>query len=125
MWVPKQVIEWFSSMKNVAEVNAAVSVEAISGYREQLAAVMAERDALKLQAAVNQTNFDWLRFKVNSLEAERAALIELAYKIKLPVPEIAHTQPPMDPSFDPRNFTGFEDVGEAFAKHMGLPSYTS
>ena len=68
MWVPSKVIDWFTAMKTASEQHAAVSVVALQGMQEELAAVRAERDALKVQMAVNQTNFDWLRMRVNVLE---------------------------------------------------------
>ena len=111
MWVPKGVIDWFH-----------ISKESVDSLRTELAAVRAERDSLKTQLAVTQTNFDWLRMKINQLEFERTGLIERAYDIKLPAPEIVR-QPAVDPTFDPRMFTGFDDVGESVAKKLGLPIY--
>jgi hypothetical protein len=121
MWVPKQVIEWFSSMRDVAETNAVVSIEALNQYRAQLAAITAERDTLKIQLAVQNNHFDWLRMRVNTLEVERSGLVEKAYGIKLPIPEIVRTVTDR-PSLDEKNFS-FEDVGKDMARTLGLPDY--
>jgi len=110
-------------MKNVAEINAAVSVEAINNLREELSAVRSERDALKLQLAVSQNHFDWLRLRVNMLETERAQLIQKAYGIQLPVPEVIRTPlPGQGPDESQKQFS-FDDVGEELARKLGLPSY--
>jgi hypothetical protein len=108
-------------MRTVAETNAMVSIEAIQQYREQLAVVTAERDTLKVQAAINQANMDWIRMRINTLELERTQLIEAAYHIKLPAPELLRVNPSM-PNFDANTFS-FEDVGEKVAKDLGLISY--
>ena len=109
MWVPASVIEWFHISKQV-----------VDSQREDLAAVRAERDILKLQLASSQNHFDWLRVRVNILEAERTQLIEKAYGIKIPVPEIVRT-PVVNPL--EMNNALFEDVGDDTAKTLGLPQY--
>ncbi len=121
MWIPRQVVEWFTSMRDVAETNAMVSIEAINQYREQLAAVTADRDALKLHTATVQNTAEWLRIRVNALEVERAQLIEKAYGIKLPAPELVRPAPPAS-AFDSRNLS-FDDLGDTVAKELGLPLY--
>lgn len=108
MWIPSLVIEYFK-----------VSKEAVDELRIELAAVRAERDAIKLQQAVDRTHFDWLRTRINALEAENKALIQKAYDIRLPVPELMRqTAVPIDPN----QFT-FEDVGDELARKLGLPVY--
>jgi len=121
MWISKEVVGWFTSMRNVAETNAMVSIEAIQQYREQLAAVIAERDALKAQILTAQNNAEWLRMRVNALEMERAKLMEKAYNIQLPVPELARAITTTLP-FDARAFS-FDDVGDQRARELGLPVY--
>lgn len=97
-----------------------VAKEAVQDLREELAAVKAERDVLSKQLIVAQTNMDWMRIKVNSLEAERPGLIEKAFDIKLPsVPEILRT-PRTQPDFNPAPFA---DIGEDLAKVLGMPTY--
>lgn len=109
MWIPQLVVEYLK-----------VSKEAVDDIRGDLAVVRAERDALKIQLATSQTNFEWLRHKVNQLEFENKALIEKAYEIKLPVPELARRSPSMDMlSID----QGFNDIGEELARQLGLPTY--
>ena len=120
MFVPERVIEWFTDLRNDADSNAEVAKSAIADLREELSAVRAERDSLKLQNAVSQNHFDWLRLRVNALETERAQLIKKAYGIDLPVPEIVRApQFPID--FNPASM--FEDVGEKTARELGLPVY--
>lgn len=110
MWVSSKFSDWFH-----------VSQEAVQSLREELAATKAERDTLKLQAAVDRINFDWLRVRVNSLEVEKVALIEKAYSIKLPAPEIART-PVIGQEARMDEFS-FQDIGEDLARKFGLPAY--
>lgn len=110
MWVPGAVVEWFH-----------ISKQAVDSLREELSGVRAERDSLKLQLASSQNHFDWLRVRVNALEVERAQLIEKAYGIKIPVPEIVR------PSKSPLelNTDIFNDMGDDAAKTLGLPVYSN
>ena len=119
MFVPERVIEWFTDVRNDADSNAEVAKTAIADLREELSAVRAERDSLKLQNSISQNHFDWLRVRTNQLEVERAQLLEKAYGIKTPVPEIVRT------SVAPIVFNSalFEDVGEKTARELGLPVY--
>lgn len=120
MWVPSQVISWFTSLKEDSERNAKTSLEALTYLREELASVRAERDSVKLQLGVTQTNFDWLRMKVNGLEAEKAALLEKLYGMRVPVPELIRT-PAKDPTTDDFSFA---DIGDDLAKKYGFPTYS-
>lgn len=111
MWVPASVVEWFH-----------ISKQAVESLREEVAALRAERDALRLQLASSTNHFDWLRIRVNSLEVERAQLIEKAYGIKIPVPEVVRST---SPTQDMINQFSFEDMGDDMAKKLGLPVYNS
>jgi hypothetical protein len=108
MWVPEKFRSWFE-----------VSKEAVESQREELAAVRADRDALKLQLAVSQNNFDWLRLRVNTLEVERAQLIQKAYGFSTPIPEVVRS--PVNPV--DLNADLFSDMGEKSAKEHGFPTY--
>ena len=111
MWVPKAVADWFQ-----------ISKESVDALREELAATKAERDVLRNQLTFTQVNFDWLRIQTNALQMERTALMEKAYGIKIPAPEIVQSMPKNDPTFDPKQFS-FEDMGEDLAKRLGFPKY--
>ena len=119
MWVPAQVIDWFTALRKDADTNAEVAKEALSGLREDLAALRSERDALKQQLTAAQINSDWLRIRVNTLEVERAGLIEKAYNIKLPVPELQRAMK-MDPTIEQFSF---DDMGDEMARKLGFPVY--
>ena len=99
-----------------------ISRESVDKLRQELAAVKAERDNLKLQAVADRTNFDWLRTRINALELENKALIQKAYDIRLPAPELIRTsnQAAADAN-TPMDIFG--DIGEDLAKHLGLPQY--
>jgi len=108
MWVPEKFRSWFE-----------VSKEAVDSQREELAALRAEKDILKVQLAVAQNNFDWLRTRINVLEVERAQLIKAAYGISTPIPEVVRS--PVNPV--DLNADLFSDMGEKSAKAMGFPQY--
>jgi chromosome segregation ATPase len=110
MWLPDKSFDLFR-----------ISKDTVDFMREELASLKAERDGLKTQLANTQANFEWLRVKVNSLEMERASLLEKVYGMKIPVPEIAR-QPVVPQGF---NSDLFEDVGEKMAKELGFPTYSS
>ena len=65
-----------------------VAKERVDSLREELAAVRAERDVLKTQYATLQNSFDWVRMQINQLQAENKALMNRAYGIQVPVPEL-------------------------------------
>ncbi len=107
MWLSSKFVDLFS-----------ISKETVSSLREDLAAVRAERDTLKFQLQVSQNQFDWLRVQVNTLQAERAALIDRAYGIKVPSPEIVRTAKPDISKLG--DLTGFEHVDEETAERLGI-----
>jgi hypothetical protein len=69
-----------------------LNVEETRRLREDLAAVRAERDSLKTQVATNTVMNDWLRIRVNSLEFEKSALMQKAFNVRMPAPEIVRTE---------------------------------
>lgn len=108
MWVSAAVKDWFK-----------VSHQAYEDLKIQNAALQAELLALKIQAATDKTNFDWLRIRVNELERENKALIQKAYNISLPAAEL--TRPQQMP-LDPYEFS-FTDIGDDLAKKLGMPIF--
>ena len=77
MWVPKEVADWFR-----------ISKDSVDALREELAAVRAERDHLRIQLATTQNNFDWVKTQINQLQVENKSLMAKAYGISVPVPEL-------------------------------------
>lgn len=108
MWVPSKIIEWFG-----------LNAEIVRDMQAELAVARAERDALRVQLGVAQNSFEWIRVRVNQLEAERNGLLEKAYGIKLPAPEILRTSN-IDMN---QQHLSFEDVGNEWAKKLGYPLY--
>lgn len=105
MWIPKTLVDLFSA-----------NAEIVRTQQAEIAVLRAERDGLKVQSAVTQNTLDWLRVKVNQLELERSGLIEKAYNIKLPAPEII-SRPSVQR--DMTEFT-FDDERESIALKHGL-----
>jgi len=111
MWIPKSIVDWITSVK----------LDEAPKLREENSALRAERDVLKFQLQVSQNQFDWLRMQVNTLQLERMALLEKAYGIKVPAPEIIRV-PVLGEDTRQEEFS-FEDVGEEIAKQLGYPVY--
>lgn len=110
MWITNRALDWFK-----------ISQDSMASLREELAAAKAERDRLQKENLSLQVNFDWLRMQVNTLQLERGALLEKAYNIKLPVPEIVRS-PTMGEQGKLDEFS-FEDIGDEVARKLGLPLY--
>lgn len=95
-----------------------VSKDSVDALREELASVRAERDALSTRITSLQTNFDWLRMQWNQMQAENKALLERAYGVRVPVPELINRT---DKTFTLQDM--FSDIGDDEARQIGLPSY--
>lgn len=75
MWISSKVAHWLMSDK------------------DELTRLRTANELLTRQLATTQTNFDWLRMRVNQLESERVVLLEKAYDVKLRlVPEVSHAK---------------------------------
>lgn len=105
MWIPKQIVDLFSST------------------RDDLVKAKAERDLFRDQVSQSTILCDWLRLQVNSLQNERAALLEKAYNIRVPVPQIERA-PVRGETVSIEDFS-FDDVGDEMARKLGLPVYNS
>lgn len=75
-----------------------------------------EARTLSEQNKVLQTNLDWLRFRTNQLEKERAQLLFQVSGVKIPTPEIQITPERVDYNQLP----SFEDVGDDEAARLGV-----
>lgn len=85
---------WLSEkLRSLLELN----VDQTKALREELAAVRAERDALKLQASIAQNNFEWARTRLNTVEFEKAALLQKAFNVNIPAPEVVRTSRDLKP----------------------------
>lgn len=110
MWVPKAVVGWFQ-----------ISKEGFDDLRIDRAQLQAQRDLYKEEVVRLHIVEDWLRMQVNSLQAERTALLEKAYGIRVPTPEIVRA-PVMNDLTAERDFS-FDDIGDHAAKLIGYPTY--
>src|SRR5258705_13442806 len=111
MWLSGKLVELFN-----------ISKETVQTMREDLASVRAERDTLKFQLQVAHNTADWLKAQVNTLQYERVALLEKAYGVRTPVPEIARA--PLMGSQLRSDEISFDDMGDEMAKRLGLPTYS-
>ena len=118
MWISDRVADWVSDLKKDADIQADVAKQALSDLKEELATTRTERDVLRNQLATLQTNFDWLRMNWNQIQAENKALLERAYGIRVPVPELVNRS---DSQFKLQDL--FSDVGDEEASRIGFPLY--
>lgn len=115
MFVPKTLIDWITTVK----------LDEAPKLREENAALRAERDTLKLELAKSHFTQDWFRMQINTLQLERTALLNKAYSINVPAPELiqARVLPREDEPKIPTAMD-FEDMGDSLAKKLGLPTYS-
>lgn len=112
MWLPKSLFDLFS-----------ISRAHVEDLKVENSTLKIEVNLLKADLASSRANGEWLRVKVNALELERASLLEKVYGLRVPVPEIARTLPPHDPSLPSLNLDIFNDLGDEVSKRLGLPVY--
>lgn len=108
MWVPQQLLELFS-----------IGKDTVTELRQEVAVLRADRDSLRDQLRRQQILSDWIRIRVNGLEAERVQLIEKAYGIQIPTPEILKTATAYTPD-ESISQLGFDHVDDEMAKKLGI-----
>lgn len=109
MWLNNRVVEWFH-----------ISRDVLAAMREEVAALRAERDSLKLQLNATNNQMTWICAQINLLQAERAEFIAKIYGIKAPaVPEIQHTTP-LNKILPRMGELGFQHIDEDTAKSLGI-----
>jgi len=108
MWVPHALVDLFTLTR-----------DAVDSTKQELAVVKAERDLLQRQLTSTQINFDWIKMQINTLQYERTALLEKAYGIKIPAPEIVRA-PVLSGESTLQEFS-FDDIGDKLAKQYGFP----
>lgn len=101
-----------------------VAKESVDSLRQELAATRAERDQLKASLSIAQNNLEWIRKQINMLQFERTALLQKAYGIAVPTPEIVQTFAPQTRDIQ-QDASIFDDIGDEVARKMGLPVYGS
>jgi|SoiMethySBSTD1v2_1073268.scaffolds.fasta_scaffold327568_4 hypothetical protein len=112
MWLSPKIVDFFK-----------VSVETVQTLRTDLQTAQAEIAALKAQIQTSNITNDWLRTRVNQLELERTQLMQVAYNVKLPVPELVRPST-FKPDAPGDVFSlDFDDMGDDLAKKLGLPTY--
>ena len=105
MWISDRVFDLFQ-----------VNKDSFKLLSESLVGAHAELAALRAELATTKANFAWATGRINTLEMEKTALMEKAYQIKIPAPQLVEA-----PKRDPRAIEdfSFSDVGDAVAKTLG------
>ena len=107
MWIPQTVVAWLD-----------VSLDTVNSLKQEVAALKAERDKLTSDLQATKINNDWFRLKINDLEAQNKGLLEKAYGIRLPVPQIVKSEPANNPYKLPEAL--FEHIDDDTAQALGL-----
>jgi len=105
MWVPKSFVSLFTST------------------HEDLAKLKAERDLFRDELTKSNLLNDWFRMQINTLQMERTTLLEKAYNIRVPTPQISKAPTLGEFAGPSLENLDFEDIGDAVAKKLGLPIY--
>ena len=116
MWIPSQVVTFFDRLVISVEQNAKATEATMQQLREQLVVLQTENGIIKSELQSTKVTNDWLRQKVNGLELEKSGLMEKAYNIKLPTPEIVRVAKNSAPAIP----FSFDDIGDEAAKLLGL-----
>ena len=119
MWIPSKVVTFFDRLVQATEDNAEAMQNTLQELREQNAVLRTENGIIKSELQSTKVTNDWLRQKVNGLEVEKSGLMEKAYNIKLPTPEIVRVNKQVNPA---EHFS-FDDIGDAAARVLGLQTY--
>lgn len=98
-----------------------VSKDNADDQRATIAKLTAERDAAKQELLTLRANFQWATTQINDLQYQNKALLEKAYNIRVPVPEIVRPASTMPNNFNINDL--FEDMGDEQAKREGMPLY--
>lgn len=101
MFIPSKVIDLFRFNLDEQQL-----------LREKLAVAEAKVVELERSLTHARASFDWLSTRVNDLEYQNKALLEKAFNIRVPAPQIQRAN---TPPIDLREF-GFMDVGDDLAK---------
>lgn len=99
-----------------------VTQSVVDTMREELATTKIERDLLKTELITARISSDWMRAQINTLQMERATLMEKIYGVRVPVPQLVRTSV-LDPQLPKIEDTSFDDMGDEMAKRFGLPLY--
>lgn len=105
MFIPKSVVDFLLFSK------------------DDLIKTRTERDSFKDQLSKSEIMCDWLRMRVNALEIERSILMEKAYNVTLPAPELTRLpRTPEEMKIDEFSFEGipFTPEGDRLAEKLGL-----
>ncbi len=100
MWIPQSLLNLFT-----------INKETVDALRIDVSVLRAKSEVFEHELASNKIMSDWLRMRVNQLEAERVVLMEKAYPgLHLPTPEISRISNRVKEAFDLTSL--FEDQGD-------------
>lgn len=109
MWLPTKAFDLFR-----------ISKDTFDHLREEVATLRTENKLLQDQLNKAEIMCDWLRMQHNTLQQEKAAFMKQTHGVSVPAPELVRRSALDIPKLD--EFT-FEDLGDALAKQIGLPTY--
>jgi chromosome segregation ATPase len=108
----KRLVEAFGEQKRTLD-------RLLDEANRTIAALQSEKGLLQHQHSIAQNNFEWARVRLNSVEQERAVLIERVLAVSFPVPEMTREVGPAErPTMAQR---AAEDEGSSLLRGLGLP----
>ena len=97
MWIPASLLSLLTMNKDT-----------LDSLRLEAATLRGKNEILERELTAIRINSDWMRARVNQVEAERSVLMEKAFPgLSLPVPEIARVANRVRSGFDLQSL--FED----------------
>lgn len=106
MWLSEKLVTLFE-----------ISRDTVQDLKTEVATLKALNAQLQADLTSTRITSDWLRHKINDLEAQNKGLLEKAYNVKLPIPVIERAAPTPNPYKLPLAL--FEHIDEDTAKALG------
>lgn len=108
MWISQKLVSLFE-----------ISRDTVQELRIEVQGLKLANEMLYRELTSTKITSDWLRVKVNDLEVTNKALMEKAYNVKLPVPQVVRAnETPVSPYKLPEAL--FEHIDDATAKSLGI-----
>ena len=107
------------SLTEAFSVQESVTGQMLTETKRDLVVALARIEELQRSVTVAQNNFEWARIRLNSVEQERAILLERVMSVRFPVPEMTREVGPAGvaahvPRVD-------DDTRSALLAGLGLP----
>ena len=97
-----------------------IATKTYTDLLQKLGDAQGEARALAEQNRAHQVTQDWFRVRITQLEQERAQLLFNYTGVKVSTPSIIERAPESDVARALQAVQGFQDIGDAEARRLGL-----